>query len=105
MGDGSPCENTESEIMSALVEGSEDAADRGKIQPLTDDEYKHLLEIFCSPYKFVSVEPGNEVILTYDAATLKIRRGGGVTVADHPPVDIVSRSSKAMVEICRLDGL
>ena len=30
---------------------------------------------------------------------------GGVTVNDPPPVDIVSRSSKAMVEICRLDGL
>jgi len=30
---------------------------------------------------------------------------GGVTVNDQPPVDIVSRSSKAMVEICRLDGL
>jgi dimethylamine--corrinoid protein Co-methyltransferase len=30
---------------------------------------------------------------------------GAVPVTDHPPVDIVSRASKAMVEICRLDGL
>jgi dimethylamine--corrinoid protein Co-methyltransferase len=30
---------------------------------------------------------------------------GGVPVADHPPIDIVSRASKAVVEICRLDGL
>jgi dimethylamine--corrinoid protein Co-methyltransferase len=30
---------------------------------------------------------------------------GAVTVNDHPPVDTVSRASKAMVEICRLDGL
>jgi dimethylamine--corrinoid protein Co-methyltransferase len=30
---------------------------------------------------------------------------GAVTVNDHPPIDIVSRASKAMVEICRLDGL
>jgi dimethylamine--corrinoid protein Co-methyltransferase len=30
---------------------------------------------------------------------------GAVTVNDHPPADIVSRASKAMVEICRLDGL
>ena len=30
---------------------------------------------------------------------------GAVTVNDHPPVDAVSRASKAMVEICRLDGL
>jgi dimethylamine--corrinoid protein Co-methyltransferase len=30
---------------------------------------------------------------------------GAVTVNDQPPVDVVSRASKAMVEICRLDGL
>jgi dimethylamine--corrinoid protein Co-methyltransferase len=30
---------------------------------------------------------------------------GAVPVTDHPPVDVVSRASKAMVEICRLDGL
>jgi dimethylamine--corrinoid protein Co-methyltransferase len=30
---------------------------------------------------------------------------GAVTVNDHPPIDIVSRASKAVVEICRLDGL
>jgi dimethylamine--corrinoid protein Co-methyltransferase len=30
---------------------------------------------------------------------------GGVTMTDRPPLDIVSRASKAMVEICRLDGL
>jgi dimethylamine---corrinoid protein Co-methyltransferase len=30
---------------------------------------------------------------------------GAVTVNDFPPADVVSRASKAMVEICRLDGL
>jgi dimethylamine--corrinoid protein Co-methyltransferase len=30
---------------------------------------------------------------------------GAVTMNDHPPIDVVSRASKAMVEICRLDGL
>jgi dimethylamine--corrinoid protein Co-methyltransferase len=30
---------------------------------------------------------------------------GGVPMNAHPPIDIVSRASKAMVEICRLDGL
>ena len=30
---------------------------------------------------------------------------GGVPLTNHPPVDITSRASKAMVEICRLDGL
>ena len=76
MGDGSPIEVTENEIMADLVEGSEDAADRGKIPPLSQDEYEYLMDIFCSPYRFVSVKPGNEIILSYDAGTLKIRRVG-----------------------------
>lgn len=76
MGDGSPIEVTEKEIMADLVEGSEDAADRGKIPPLSQDEYDYLMDIFCSPYRFVSVKPGNEIILSYDAGTLKIRRVG-----------------------------
>jgi dimethylamine--corrinoid protein Co-methyltransferase len=30
---------------------------------------------------------------------------GGVPTTDYPPIDTVSRMSKAMVEICKLDGL
>ena len=37
-------------------------------------ELEHLFDIFSTPYSFVSVEPGNEVVLSYDAGTLKIRR-------------------------------
>lgn len=76
LGNGFSIEMSEQEIMADLVAGSEDAADRGKIAPLGDDELKYLLDIFCSPYKFVSVEPGNEVVLSYDAGTLKIQRLG-----------------------------
>ena len=76
LGNGFSIEMTEKEIMTDLVAGSQDAADRGKIPPLSEDELKYLLDIFCSPYKFVSVEPGNEVVLSYDAGTLKIRRVG-----------------------------
>jgi dimethylamine--corrinoid protein Co-methyltransferase len=76
MGDGSAVEMSAEQIMADLVTGSEDAADRGKIPPLNKDEYAYLLDIFCSPHKFISVEPGREVILTYDAGTLKIRRVG-----------------------------
>ena len=76
MGDGSPEWMSEAEIMADLVEGSEDAADRGQIPALSKEEYGYLQEILCSRHKFVSVEPGKEIILTYDAATLKIRRVG-----------------------------
>ncbi len=76
MGDGSPIAVTKDEIMADLIEGSEDAADRAKVPALSQGEYEHLLDIFCAREKFMSVEAGKEVILTYDAGTLKIRRVG-----------------------------
>jgi len=75
-GDGTAVELSESELMQDLEEGTEDAADRGNIQPLSKEELQHLYDIFSAPYSFVSVEPGNEVIMSYDAGTLKIRRVG-----------------------------
>ena len=76
MGDGSPIEMTESEVRSDLEEGTREAAVRGKIPALTEEELKHLYDIFAAPYRFLSVEPGKEVVLSYDAGTLKIRRVG-----------------------------
>lgn len=76
MGDGSVIEMTESELRRELEDGTRDAADRGKIPALSQEELKYLFEIFELPYKFVSVERGNEVVLSYDAGTLKIRRVG-----------------------------
>jgi dimethylamine--corrinoid protein Co-methyltransferase len=103
MGDGSPIEVTEKEIMADLVEGSEDAADRGKIEPLTKEEYDHLLDIFCNRSKFVSVEPGNEVIMSYDAGTLKIRRVG-VNVDRIQALQIYEKLLGAdTMELCHVD--
>ncbi|MCK5551951.1 MAG: [dimethylamine--corrinoid protein] Co-methyltransferase, partial [Deltaproteobacteria bacterium] len=76
LGDGSPIELTEVELMRDLEEGTADAADRGKIPPLSEEELKYLFDIFISPARFVSVERGKEVVLSYDAGTLKIRRVG-----------------------------
>ena len=75
-GDGSPLEMSASELMADLEAGTADAAERGDIPALNKEELQYLLEIFQSPYNFVSVERGNEVILSYDAGTLKIRRVG-----------------------------
>lgn len=75
-GDGSFTELTESELKKELEEGTKDAADRAKVQPLAHDELEFLYDIFTYPSKFASVAMGNEVILTYDAATLKLRRVG-----------------------------
>ena len=79
MGDGSLVAVTEGELRRDLEEGTGDAAERGKIPALSEDELSYLFDIYSIPYRFVSVEMGNEVILSYDAATLKIRRVGVLT--------------------------
>ena len=75
-GDGTIFVLSEEKLMEDLERGSQDAAVRGQIDPLTQSELEHLRDIFKCPFRFLSVEPGNEVILTYDAGTLKIRRVG-----------------------------
>lgn len=45
-----------------------------------------------------------------DVATIPVHANvgmgvGGVTITDHPPLDVVSRASTALVELTRLDGL
>ena len=76
MGDGFLVELGEAEIRKDLEEGTKDAAERAAVPPLSEDELNHLFDIYSSPAKFVSVDIGNEVVLTYDAGTLKIRRVG-----------------------------
>jgi len=102
-GDGTPLELSEKELMEELQAGTEDAADRAKVSPLTDDELKYLYEIMASPYKFVSVEPGKEVLLTYDAGTLKIRRVG-VNVDRIQALQIYEKIMGAdTMELCHVD--
>lgn len=76
MGDGSFTEMTEAEIRQEIEEGTTDASERGHIPPLSEDEIERLFDICAMPQKFVSVERGKEVILTFDAGTLKIMRLG-----------------------------
>ena len=76
MGDGHLVELTADEIRRDLEKGTLDAAERGDIPPLAEEELTQLFEICTMPNKFVSVERGNEVILTYDAGTIKIPRLG-----------------------------
>jgi dimethylamine--corrinoid protein Co-methyltransferase len=75
MGDGYITEMTESEMKKGIEEGTKDAAERAKVPPLSEDEMKHLFNIYSSPRRFVSVEMGNEVPFTYDGSTLKICAG------------------------------
>ena len=79
MGDGSAIELSESELRRDFEEGTRDAEERGKIPPLSENELAYLFDVYSAPYKFMGVDYGNEVVLTYDAATLKIRRVGVLT--------------------------
>jgi dimethylamine--corrinoid protein Co-methyltransferase len=74
MGSGFPIEMSESQLMEDLTAGTEDAADRGKISPLSKEELDYLYDIFISPDRFVSVASGNEIILSYDGGPLKMMR-------------------------------
>ena len=74
MGSGFPVAMSESQLMEDLTGGTEDSAERGKISPLSKEELEYLYGLFSSPQRFVSVESGNEVVLSYDAAPLKLMR-------------------------------
>ena len=74
LGSGYPIEISESQLMEDLSEGTEDAADRGKIAPLSKEELDYLFDLFICPDRFVSVESGNEIVLSYDGGPLKMIR-------------------------------
>ncbi len=76
MGDGFLMEMPEGELERDLEEGSAEASAKAGVPPLTSDELRHLFDIYRSSAKCVSVDMGKEVVLTYDAGTLKIRRVG-----------------------------
>lgn len=74
MGDGSPVELTEAELREDLERGSAYAAEKGEVAPLNEDDYKYLIDLFSTKYRFVGVDAGREVVLTYDGAALKFKR-------------------------------
>ncbi len=76
MGDGTLVEMEPEEIRNDIQEASMDAADRGKIPPLNEGELEHLYDICTMPAKVVSVERGNEIVVTIDGGTNKIYRHG-----------------------------
>jgi dimethylamine--corrinoid protein Co-methyltransferase len=76
MGDASVELMTEEDVRLDLEEGTRDAAERGKIPPLTEEEIDALYDICARPDKLVSVNRGNEVVVTFDAGTLKMIRIG-----------------------------
>jgi len=64
MGDGERVAMSASELKEEILAGTEDAAEKGRIPQLTGDELDKLFGIMADPSRVVSVEPGQEVIVT-----------------------------------------
>ena len=71
MGDGALVEMTRSEIKADLEEGTQVAAKRAKVDPLTQEELDHLLDIYASAARFTAVDLGDEVVLSNDGTGTK----------------------------------
>jgi dimethylamine--corrinoid protein Co-methyltransferase len=80
MGDGSIVHMTEAEIREDMKAGMEDAVLRGKISPLTDEEFEHLYNIITMPGTIVGVEPGMQIVTTSDSGSDKINTKCGIPV-------------------------
>jgi dimethylamine--corrinoid protein Co-methyltransferase len=68
MGDGSLVEMTRSEIRADVEDAVALAVKRARVAPLVDAEMDHLVDIFASTPRVVGVDPGDEVVLTYDGS-------------------------------------
>jgi len=80
MGDGSGVYMSEAEIRRDLEEGTRDAADRGKIPELSQEELDHLYGIITMPGNVVGVERGNEVVTTSDSGGCKITYHANIAI-------------------------
>jgi dimethylamine--corrinoid protein Co-methyltransferase len=103
-GDNYVAEMTEAEIREDIEDGTFDAASRGEIPAMNQEEIDHLFEIITSPQKIVSVEPGSEVVVSFDAGTLKftVRHGAGMD-----RLQTVLAQERALgsdsIELCHVD--
>ncbi|ATW28134.1 dimethylamine methyltransferase [Candidatus Formimonas warabiya] len=92
------------QIKADIESGSQDAAERAHIPPLTQDEMDYLYEIIISPQKIVSVEPGNEVVVSFDAGTLKLPVRNGIPMDRLQAILTQERAlASDSIELCHVD--
>ena len=70
MGDGERISMPVQEVKEELLEGTQDAAKKGGIPELTEEDLQQLFEILAEPGRIVSVPPGNEVVVTDDGCAM-----------------------------------
>lgn len=77
MGDGRRVETTKQQIIDDIHAGTSDAADCAKVPMMNDDEIEQLIDIMVNPQRVVSVNPGQEVVLTEDGGPYKLMLDSG----------------------------
>jgi dimethylamine--corrinoid protein Co-methyltransferase len=103
MGDGFSHEMSEAEVMRDLETGTLDASEKGEVPTLTEDDLRHLFEIFACPDRTVGVEKGKEVVLSYDSMTTKIQRAH-ISVSQIQSLQIFERALGAdTLELAHID--
>jgi dimethylamine--corrinoid protein Co-methyltransferase len=60
-----------SQVKEDLLAGTQDAADRGKVPALASSELDHLFGIIADRSRVVTVEPGEEIVLTDDLSCVR----------------------------------
>jgi dimethylamine--corrinoid protein Co-methyltransferase len=83
MGDGERITMSASELKEDILAGTEDAAEKGRVPKLADEELEKLFDTLADSARMVSVDSGEEVIVTDDGGTMTFysgQEGGGVGV-------------------------
>ena len=83
MGDGELVTRSLEEIKEDIMAAAQEAAQRADIPELTNEEIEQLVAIMAEPSRAVSVNPGQEVIVTDDGCSMSFysgQDGGGVGV-------------------------
>ena len=81
MGDGERLYMDVEDVMEDIQDGSADAAQRMGVPELTQEQQQQLFDIIAEPSRIVSVNPGEEVVVSDDGTTMSFysgQDGGGV---------------------------
>ncbi len=84
MGDGEQISMSTDEVREDIQAATQDAARRAEIPELTQEEIEQLVEIMAEPSRAVSVNHGQEVVVTDDGCSMSFysgQDGGGVGVS------------------------
>jgi dimethylamine--corrinoid protein Co-methyltransferase len=100
MGDGELVFMSAAEVREDISSGTEDAARKGNVAPLSETEQETLFHILAEPSRTVSVAPGNEVVVTDDGCSMAFyggqdSSGVGVSLSRQQAVLLYERACAA----------